>query len=47
VVAIWLGDHEPWDRQVDRGLQEEYLLLLGGPFAAAVLAKYATRPRPT
>jgi hypothetical protein len=42
VVAIWLGDHGPWDRQVDRGLQEEYLLLLGGPFAAAVLAKYAT-----
>ena len=27
-------------RQVARGLQEEYLLLLGGPFAAAVLAKY-------
>jgi hypothetical protein len=42
VVAIWLGDHGPWDKQVDRGLQEEYLLLLGGPFAAAVLAKYAT-----
>jgi hypothetical protein len=42
VVAIWLGDHRPWDQQVDRGLQEEYLLLLGGPFAAAVLAKYAT-----
>jgi len=42
VVAIWLGDHGPWDEQVDRGLQEEYLLLLGGPFAAAVLAKYAT-----
>jgi hypothetical protein len=42
VVAIWLGDHGPWDAQVDRGLQEEYLLLLGGPFAAAVLAKYAT-----
>jgi hypothetical protein len=42
VVAIWLGDRGPWDRQVDRGLQEEYLLLLGGPFAAAVLAKYAT-----
>ena len=42
VVAVWLGDHEPWDVQVARGLQEEYLLLLGGPYAAAVLAKYAT-----
>jgi hypothetical protein len=40
LVAVWLGDHEPWDAQVDRGLQEEYLLLLGGPFAAAILAKY-------
>ena len=42
VVAIWLGDHAPWDLQVKHGLQEEYLLLLGGHFAAAVLAKYAT-----
>lgn len=42
VVAIWLGDHAPWDLQVDRGLQAEYLLLLGGPYAAAILAKYAT-----
>jgi hypothetical protein len=42
VVAIWLGDHVPWDLQVKRGLQEEYLLLLGGPYAAAILAKYAT-----
>ena len=41
IVAVWLGDHGPWDAQVDRGLQEEYLLLLGGPFAAAILAKYA------
>jgi hypothetical protein len=41
LVAVWLGDHDPWDAQVDRGLQEEYLLLLGGPFAAAILAKYA------
>jgi hypothetical protein len=41
LVAVWLGDHAPWDAQVRRGLQEEYLLLLGGPFAAAVLAKYA------
>ncbi len=42
VIAIWLGDHAPWDLQVKRGLQEEYLLLLGGPYAAAILAKYAT-----
>ena len=42
VVAIWLGDRAPWDLQVARGLQEEYLLLLGGPYAAAILAKYAT-----
>ena len=41
LIADWLGDHGPWDAQVDRGLQEEYLLLLGGPFAAAILAKVA------
>src|SRR5215208_693404 len=41
IIAVWLGDHGPWDAQVKRGLQEEYLLLLGGPFAAAILAKYA------
>jgi hypothetical protein len=41
LVAVWLGDHGPWDMQRGRGLQEEYLLLLGGPYAAAVLAKYA------
>ena len=40
-IADRLGDHGPWDAQVDRGLQEEYLLLLGGPFAAAILAKVA------
>ena len=43
VVAIWLGDHGPWNKQVKLGLQEEYLLLLGGPYAAAVLAKYASQ----
>jgi|SRR5947209_1632660 len=42
VIAIWLGDRAPWDLQVKHGLQEEYLLLLGGPYAAAILAKYAT-----
>ena len=43
VVAVWLGDHGPWNAQVKNGLQEEYLLLLGGPYAAAVLAKYAAQ----
>ncbi len=42
VVSAMLGDHAPWDLQVDRGLQGEYLILLGGPLAAAVLARYAT-----
>lgn len=37
VVALVLGADLTW-----RSLQEEYLLLLGGPFAAAVLAKHAT-----
>lgn len=41
LVAVWLGDHGPWDAQIARGLQEEYVLLLGGPFAAAILAKVA------
>jgi hypothetical protein len=37
VVALVLGADLRWP-----SLQEEYLLLLGGPFAAAILAKYAT-----
>jgi hypothetical protein len=40
LIADWLGDPVPWNNQVRLGLQEEYLLLLGGPFAAAILAKY-------
>jgi hypothetical protein len=42
IIAFRLGDRAPWDLQNQRGLQEEYLILLGGPFAAAILAKYAT-----
>lgn len=42
LIAMWLGDKTPWENQVDEVLQPEYLLLLGGPFAAAVLAKAAT-----
>lgn len=41
-AACWLGDPAGWDEQLDKGLQEEYLVLLGGPFAAAVLAKFIT-----
>jgi hypothetical protein len=41
MIADWLGDPAPWTNQVANGLQEEYLLLLAGPFAAAILAKYA------
>jgi hypothetical protein len=37
IVALVLGADLTWPP-----LQEEYLLLLGGPFAAAILAKYAT-----
>jgi hypothetical protein len=39
LIASWLGDHSGWDAQMDKGIQEEYLLLLGGPYAAAVLAR--------
>jgi hypothetical protein len=42
IVAKWLGDSTGWASQVDNGLQDEYLVLLGGPFAAAVLAKFIT-----
>ena len=41
LIALWLGDDDPWDAQVESGLQEEYLLLLGGPYAAGIIAKYA------
>jgi hypothetical protein len=42
LIAMWLGDEAPWKKQVGVPLQPEYLLLLGGPFAAAILAKAAT-----
>jgi hypothetical protein len=42
IIAMWLGDDAGWKAQIDHGLQEEYLVLLGGPFAAAVLAKTIT-----
>lgn len=40
LVARWAGDPTGWKALTDKGLQEEYLLLLGGPYAAAVIAKY-------
>jgi hypothetical protein len=42
IVAAWLGDDMGWENQKKLGLQEEYLILLGGPFAAAVLSKAIT-----
>lgn len=40
LMAKLLGSGQAWDKQIDKNLQEEYLLLLGGPYAAAVIAKY-------
>jgi hypothetical protein len=40
LVARWLGDPAGWNVLNGKGLQEEYLLFLGGPYAAAVIAKY-------
>jgi hypothetical protein len=42
LVAKLLGEAAGWDKQVSTDLQAEYLLLLGGPFAAAVIAKIST-----
>ena len=40
LFAKLLGADKPWDAQEKDGLEEAYLLLLGGPYAAAVIAKY-------
>jgi hypothetical protein len=45
MLAAWFGTRTGWAAQTGRGLQEEYLLLLGGPYAAAVLAKTVTAAR--
>jgi hypothetical protein len=46
MIAAWLKDRTGWDYQTDElGFQEEYLLLLGGPYAAAILAKTVTSAR--
>lgn len=41
LVARWLGDRNGYASLISNGLREEYWLLLGGPYAAAILAKYA------
>lgn len=45
MFALWLGDDTGWNAQGGLKLQDEYLLLLGGPYAAAVLAKAITSGR--
>ena len=39
VIANWIGASAGFDSLVDQGLPEEYLILLGGPFAAAIASK--------
>jgi hypothetical protein len=39
IVAKWAGAADGYDALTKHGVQEEYLILLGGPFAAAILAK--------
>jgi hypothetical protein len=38
-IADWVGAAAGWTALVDQGLQDEYLVLLGGPFVALVSAK--------
>ncbi len=38
-VADWVGAPGGWKQFLDQGLQDEYLVLLGGPFVALVGAK--------
>ena len=39
VIADWAGAEKGFGALLEEGLKDEYLLLLGGPFAAAVAAK--------
>ncbi|HEV2812353.1 MAG TPA: hypothetical protein VGW10_03785 [Solirubrobacteraceae bacterium] len=39
LVAKWWGSSTGWDAQLGDGIQADYLVLLGGPYAAAVLAR--------
>ena len=45
MLALWLGDDTGWKAQGGLKLQDEFLLLLGGPYAAAILAKGITSGR--
>jgi hypothetical protein len=40
-LADLFGDPDGWRKLAKNGLQEEYLIALGGPYAAAVIAKYS------
>jgi hypothetical protein len=42
IIARWLGSPGGFDELVDAGLQEEYWLFLGGPYAAAIIARWST-----
>jgi hypothetical protein len=42
VFADWLGDTSGYAALINNGLQEAYLLFLGGTYAAAVIAKFKT-----
>jgi hypothetical protein len=37
--ADWAGEHAGWQAFLKQGIQDEYLVLLGGPFVALVSAK--------
>lgn len=39
IIAKWIGAEDSYTALIDKGLPEEYLILLGGPFAAAVASK--------
>jgi hypothetical protein len=41
LVAKWLGDDIGYSSLISNGIREEYWLFLGGPYAAAIAAKYA------
>lgn len=44
-VADWVGAPSGWTAFVDEGLQDKYLILLGGPFVALVSAKALVQAR--
>lgn len=46
IVAKWLGDSAGFNQLIRHGLRDEYFLFLGGPYAAAVLAKYQAQKSP-